>query len=67
MAASTSNIENIPTQTLFQASYIMPILYLGAFDNSLFEKTNISKFLKRLKNIYNNYQVFIPEKICHLP
>ena len=54
MAANNPNTENTLTQPLFQALYIMPMPYRGAPGSPFFEKANVSKFLKRLKNMCDN-------------
>lgn len=47
--------KSIYTGPQFQAPYILPILYLGVFGIIFFERVNISKFLERFENMYNDY------------
>ena len=67
MAANTPNTKDTPTQPLFQAPFITPMLYPGAPDSPFFERANISEFLERFENMCDDYQMSTPEKIRRLP
>lgn len=67
MTTKTPNTKNIPTVPQFQALYIMPMLYPGAPGCLFFEGTNITEFLERYKNICEDYQISLVEKIRRLP
>ncbi len=67
MAANTPNSERISTGPQFQALYVTPMLYLGAPGSLFFEGANISEFLERFENVFDDYQMSTSEKICCLP
>ena len=67
MAANTPNTKDTPTQPLFQALYITLMPYLGAPGSPFYEGANVSKFLKRFENMFDDYQMSTLEKIRRLP
>lgn len=43
------------------------MLYPGTFGSLFFEETNVSKFLEKFENMWDNYQMSISKKIHRLP
>ena len=67
MAANNSNSLGTSTGPQFQAPYVTPILYLEAPGSLFFEGANISKFLERFENMWDNYRMSTSEEIRRLP
>ena len=55
MVANTPNSENTFTNPQFQAFYTTFMLYPRLLGILFFEGANISKFLKKFENMYDNY------------
>ena len=63
MATNTPGTENVPTTPQFQASYIMPMPYLGAPGGLFFERANVTEFLERYENMCEDYRISLAEEI----
>ena len=66
MIANTPISENTSIGPPFQAFYVILMLYLGIPGSPFFERTNVSKLLKKFENMYNDYQIVAFEKIRRL-
>lgn len=67
MTAYTSNSESTSTGLQFKAAYVTLMLHQGAPGNLFFEGANVSEFLDRFENMYDEYRMSTSEKICNLP
>lgn len=67
MAANTLISESTFTGPQFQTLYITSMPYPRASGSPFFKGVNVSKFLEKFNNIYDDYQMSALEKICRLP
>lgn len=66
MATNTPNSETTSTGPPFQAPYVKPMPYPGALGSPFFEGANVSKFLERFENIFDDCLVTASVKIRRL-
>lgn len=66
MTTNIFNTKSSAIQTLFKTTYFMYMKYLKIFSSFFLRVTNIRNFLEKFKDIYNNCQIIIFEKIYYL-
>lgn len=57
MATNTPNTESPSTPPPFQTPYITSMPYPGAPDSPFFEGANVSEFLERFENMFDDYRM----------
>lgn len=55
MAANSLISGNTSTSPQFQASYVTLMPYLNALNSLFFKGANVSNFLEKFENIYDDY------------